>query len=69
MEDKEALEILTSMLDRDMLSEKERQAILTAVGILSWSKLGQGRIKNIIKSQKAKRAWNLKGRDTTQFSK
>lgn len=59
MEDKEAIEILTELLKRNSLSEKEREAVLTAIGILSWSKLGQGRIKNIARAQKAKREKDL----------
>lgn len=60
MEDKEAIEILTRMLEEGSFSEKEKEAVLTAIGILSWSKLGQRRIKNFIRSQKAKRERDLK---------
>jgi hypothetical protein len=67
MEDKEAIEILTEMLGKKSLAEKEKEAVLTAIGILSWSKLGQGRIKQIAKAHKAKLQYNLKGRDTKQF--
>jgi hypothetical protein len=67
MEDKDAIEILTKMLEKKSLSEKEKEAVLTAIGILSWSKLGQGRLKQIAKAHKAKLEYNLKGRDTKQF--
>ncbi len=57
MEDKEAIEILMQLIDKGSLADKEREAVLTAVGILSWSALGQSRIKSIAKAQKAKKEW------------
>lgn len=60
MEDKEAVEILAKMVEQHQFSKKEKQAILTAIGILSWSKLGQARIKSIAKKQKEKREGYLK---------
>lgn len=59
MEDKEAIEILTKMLEEHDFADEERQAVLTAIGILSWSKLGKTRIEQIAKKQKAKRQWSL----------
>jgi hypothetical protein len=59
MEDKEAIEILTKMLTEHEFSPKEKQAVLTAIGILSWSKLGKSRIEQIAKKQKAKKEWSL----------
>jgi hypothetical protein len=55
MEDKEAIEILMKLLEKDSLSKEEKEAIRLAIGILSWSKLAEGRIKSIAKAQKAKR--------------
>lgn len=55
MEDKEAIEILKLLLEKKILSAKEKEALLTAIGILSWSALGQSRIKNIAKAQKDKK--------------
>lgn len=60
MEDKQAIEILTEMLKKYAFSEQEKEAVLDAIGILSWSKLGQARIKGIAKSLKAKREKDLK---------
>lgn len=60
MEDKTAINILMRMIEKHSLSGEEKKAILAAVGILSWSKLGEGRIKSIAKAQKAKRANNFK---------
>ena len=60
MEDKEAIKILMRMLDNGSLTDEEKEAVRTAVGILSWSALGQARIKSIAKSQKAKKEWRPK---------
>lgn len=55
MEDKEAIEILMKLLDKHSFTGKEKKAIRSAIGILSWSKLAKGRIESIAKSQKTKR--------------
>lgn len=55
MEDKEAINILMRLLDKYPLTGEEKKAVLTAIGILSWSKLAKGRIESIKKSQKTKR--------------
>lgn len=55
MEHKEAAEILIKMLDKHRLSEKEKAAVATAVGILAWTSLSKSRIK----AMKAKRDKNL----------
>ncbi len=47
MDHKKALNILISMLDRYSLKAEEKEAVLTAVGVLSWSYLAQSRIKAI----------------------
>jgi hypothetical protein len=61
MEDKEAIEILTRLLEKDILNSEEKEAVLTAIGILSWSKLGESRLDKIIKDHKAKRYIALGG--------
>ena len=62
MEDKEVINILMRMIGKYSLSGEDKKAVLAAIGILSWSKLGQGRIKSIAKAQKAKRDKNFKPR-------
>lgn len=59
MEDKKALEILTQILKKYHFSDEEKKAVETAIGILSWSKLGQGRIRSIAKARRVKRDWGL----------
>lgn len=55
MQDKEVIKILRSLLEKRILTEKEEEAVREAIGILSWTKLGESRIKNIAHAQKAKR--------------
>ena len=54
MEYKKAIAILKSLLDRQSLDAEEKEAIMTAIGILSWGSLSQSKIK----AQKAKRNKN-----------
>ena len=51
MEYKKAIAILTSLLDRHPLNAEEKEAVTTAIGILSWGALAQSKLK----VQKAKR--------------
>ena len=45
MDDKQAIAVLTALLKKPFLTDEEKEAVLTAVGILSWSKLSESRIK------------------------
>jgi len=51
MEYQEAIDILKSLLDKPSLDAKEKEAVMTAIGILSWGSLSKSKIK----AQKAKR--------------
>ena len=51
MEHKEAIEILKSLLEKHQLNTEEKEAVMTAIGILSWTSLS----KSHAKAQKAKR--------------
>lgn len=51
MEYQKAIAILKNLLDRHSLTTEEKEAVTTAIGILSWSSLSKSRIK----AQKAKR--------------
>jgi hypothetical protein len=61
MEDKEAIEILTRLLEKYSLAGEEKEAVLTAIGALGWTKLGKGRMENIIRARKAEKEEDLKG--------
>jgi hypothetical protein len=63
MQDKQAIEILLRLIEKDSLSAEEKEAVRTAIGILSWTKLGQARIKNLGKVRKAKQEQGFRGND------
>jgi hypothetical protein len=42
MEDKEAIEILKSILTKYPLDEREREGVREAIGLLAWTKLVEG---------------------------
>ena len=44
MDDKKAVNILISLLEKYPFSLKEKEALKEAIGILSWSSLAQSRI-------------------------
>lgn len=46
MEHKEAADILINLINAKKLDSKEEQAVLTAIGVLAWTKLAESRIKN-----------------------
>ena len=51
MEYQKAITILKSLLDRYPLDAAEKEAVMTAIGVLSWGALSKSKIK----AQKAKR--------------
>ena len=51
MEYQKAIAILKSLLDRHSLDAEEKEAVMTANGVLSWGSLSKSKIK----AQKAKR--------------
>jgi hypothetical protein len=55
MEYKEALDILIKLAGKSGLTAKEKQAILTAIGVLDMASIAKNRYKMMIKSQKAKK--------------
>jgi len=54
MEYQKAIVILKSLLERHSLDAEEKEAVMTAIGILSWGSLSKSKMK----SQKAKRDKN-----------
>jgi hypothetical protein len=47
MEHKEASAILINLLGKDLLGPEEKEAVLTAVGVLAWTALSKSKIKAI----------------------
>lgn len=54
MEYQEAISILKRLLDRHALDAEEKEAVMTAIGVLSWGAL----YKTKMKAQKAKQEKN-----------
>jgi len=55
MEYKTAATILIKLLKKRSLGVKEKEAILTGIGVLDWANLGKNRMKRTIEAKKAKR--------------
>ena len=60
MEDKKAAGILINLLNKHSLDGEEKEAVLTAIGILGWSSLAQSRLKTLAKAKKAKQEKDTK---------
>ena len=45
MEYQKAIDILMSMLNKYPLNAEEKEAVMTAIGVLSWDSLAKNRIK------------------------
>lgn len=63
MEDKVAIELLKGLLEKYPLEDEEKEAVLTAIGILAWTKLIEGRVTSM-KKRRDKRA---NGNDIVQI--
>jgi hypothetical protein len=51
MEYQEAIGILKSLLERHPLDAREKEAVMTAIGVLSWGSLAKSKMR----AQKARR--------------
>jgi hypothetical protein len=51
MNDKQTLAVLVQILKNHPLSEEEITAIKSAIGLLSWTKLIEGKVQSIKKSR------------------
>jgi hypothetical protein len=45
MENDKAIEVLKKMLDKPSLDAEEKEAVMTALGMLGWVKLSKSRMK------------------------
>lgn len=54
MEHKTALGILVQMIERRDLTDAEKEAVLTAIGVLSWTKLAKSRVRSIAAKRKVR---------------
>ncbi len=55
MEYKQAISVLTKMLDERSLAGEDKEAVLTAIEVLDWASLGKSRWKSIIEKRKEQR--------------
>lgn len=46
MDHKTAIEILLKLAQKQVLGDEEKEAVMTAVGVLGWTSLAQSRLKN-----------------------
>lgn len=45
MEDQEAIGVLRRLIEKGSLEAKEKEAVMAAIGILSWTSLAKSRVK------------------------
>ena len=57
MEYQKANEILKSLLEKHQLSAEEKEAVMTAIGLLSWGALSKSRIKNLKAKREKSTEW------------
>lgn len=58
MDDKKAAAILMGMLEKYPLDDKEKEAVKSAIGILSWTSLSKSRLKAIKDKRDRSAEWN-----------
>ena len=57
MKDEKAIEILSNLLKKYSLEKNEKEAVNTAIGILSWSKITENIIRNKKKKMEKDMRW------------
>lgn len=57
MDYQKAIEILKSLLDKHRLDAEEKEAVTTAIGLLSWGALSKSRIKNLKAKREKSTEW------------
>lgn len=55
MDYKKSISVLMEALKKYSFNDEEKEAILTAIGVLDFASLGKNRMKDIMKARKAKR--------------
>jgi hypothetical protein len=57
MEDQKAIDVLTVLLNKDILDSEEKEAVSAAIGVLSWTALAKSRIKTQKNKRKKSTEW------------
>ena len=52
MDDKESIAMLLAMLKKYNFTKEEKEAVLNAIGIVDWVRMGKKRGKEILKKRK-----------------
>ncbi len=60
MDFKQAISILSKMLEERSLSAVEKEAVSTAIGVLDWAALGKNRLKSMAEYRRGKREKSIK---------
>jgi len=58
MEHQKAVLVLKGLLEKRPLDDEEKEAVLTAIGLLSWAALGKTRMKALKEKRAKDGAWN-----------
>ena len=58
MEYQKAIEILKKLLEKGSLDAEEKEAVITAIGLLSWGALSKSKIKNIKAKREKSTEWH-----------
>lgn len=57
MEDKKAAAVLIKLLNKKIINAEEKEALKSAIGLLSWTALSKSRIKSIKAKQDKSVKW------------
>jgi hypothetical protein len=57
MEHEKAVSVLKSLLDKNLLDDEEKEAVLAAIGLLSWAALGKTRMKALKNRREKSAEW------------
>jgi hypothetical protein len=60
MDHKEASTVLINLLGKNLLDAKEKEAVLTAIGVLAWTSLSKSKIKAIRDKQERHKNGKIK---------
>jgi hypothetical protein len=55
MDYRQAISVLTKMLEERSLAGEEKEAVLTAIGVRDWASLGKNKMTSMAEKRKAKR--------------
>ena len=57
MEYQRAIDVLKSLYERHPLSAEEKEAVMTAIGVLSWGSLAKSKIKALKAKREKSTEW------------